>query len=408
MHLQRYREIESSLGHEIGDEVLLQSAKRMRDSLKEKDVLARLEGDQFLVVLPGADKDAGLATAETLARLLDSGLTIQNINVTLDACIGMCVYPEHGRQPDELLRRAAVAKNDAQQSQKNVHVYQNGREARHVRQLAILGDMRRAATENEWELYFQPKIALDDGSVCGAEALLRWTHPELGEIPPAEFVPLAENAGNVGMLTEWVLRKAIAQARNWQEAGLELAIAVNLSGRDLLNDKLPYLIMQILRENELDARSLILEITEDALVQDIDHAIMVLKYLRDMGAKISMDDFGTGYSSLSQLQLLPVDEIKIDRAFITDLPDSEANAAIVRSVIELAHNLGLELVAEGVETVAALDWLREHGCERAQGFYISKPMPPHKLKIWVDKWTDSGNKADDSLVFLPRRPITTP
>ncbi len=408
MHLQRYREIESSLGHEIGDEVLLQSAKRMRDSLKEKDVLARLEGDQFLVVLPGADRDAGLTTAETLARLLDSGLTIQNINVTLDACIGMCVYPEHGRQPDELLRRAAVAKNDAQQSQKNVHVYQNGREARHVRQLAILGDMRRAATDNEWELHYQPKISLNDGSVSGAEALLRWNHPELGQIPPAEFVPLAENAGNVGMLTEWVLRNSIAQARNWQEAGLELAVAVNLSGRDLLNDKLPYLIMQILRDNELDARSMIFEITEEALVQDIDHAIMVLKYLRDMGAKISMDDFGTGYSSLSQLQLLPVDELKIDRAFITDLPDSEANTAIVRSVIELAHNLGLELVAEGVETVAALDWLREHGCERAQGFYISKPMPAHKLKNWVDKWIDSGNKADDSLVFLPRRPIKTP
>ena len=221
-------------------------------------------------------------------------------------------------------------------------------------------------------------------------------------------MPLAENAGNVGMLTEWVLRNSIAQARNWQEAGLELPVAVNLSGRDLLNEKLPYLIMQILRENELDARSLILEITEEALVQDIDHAIMVLKYLRDMGAKISMDDFGTGYSSLSQLQLLPVDEIKIDRAFITDLPESEANTAIVRSVIELAHNLGLELVAEGVETVASLDWLRENGCERAQGFYISKPMPAHKLKLWVDQWIDSGNKADDSLVFMPRRPITTP
>ena len=406
MHLRRYREIESSLGHEIGDEVVLQSAKRMRESLKEKDVLAHLEGDQFLVVLPGADRNAGLTTAETLARLLDSGLTIQNINVTLDACIGMSMYPEHGRQPDQLLRRAAVAKNDAQQSQKNVHVYQVGREARHVRQLAILGDMRRAATDNELELYFQPKIALEDGSICGAEALLRWTHPELGEIPPAEFVPLAENAGNVGMLTEWVLRKSIAQARNWRESGLELPVAVNLSGRDLLNDKLPYLLMQILRENEVDASSLVLEITEEALVRDVDHAIMVLKYLRDMGAQISMDDFGTGYSSLSQLQLLPVDEIKIDRTFVTDLPESEANTAIVRSVIDLAHNLGLELVAEGVETVAALNWLREHGCERAQGFYISKPMPAHKVKIWVDTWSDSANKADDSLVFISRRPTT--
>jgi len=210
----------------------------------------------------------------------------------------------------------------------------------------------------------------------------------------------------VGMLTEWVLRKSIAQARNWRESGLELPVAVNLSGRDLLNDKLPYLLMQILRENELDASSLVLEITEEALVRDVDHAIMILKYLRDMGAQISMDDFGTGYSSLSQLQLLPVDEIKIDRAFITDLPDSEANTAIVRSVIDLAHNLGLELVAEGVETVAALNWLREHGCERAQGFYISKPMPAHKLKIWVDTWSDSANKPDDSLVFIPRRPTT--
>lgn len=408
MHLQRFREIQSSLGHEIGDEVLRQTALRLRTVLTEAQVLARLEGDQFLILAPNLDQDGGKQLAQRLSDVLDAGLNVQSVNVMLEACIGICVFPDHGRQPDQLFRRAAVAKNDAQQSLSRIRVYQNGREARHVRQLAILGDLRRAVQENELQLYLQPKISLSDTHVCGAEALLRWEHPELGQIPPHEFIPLAESAGSIAIVTEWVISRVVAQCELWQKMGIDLPIAINLSRQDLMDKKLPALIQSKLDAHNLSPRSIILEITEEAVVQDIERAISVLENLRNMGIYISMDDFGTGYSSLGHLQKLPVDELKIDRSFVTNLPDQQQNAAIVRSIIELAHNLGLEVVAEGVETTAALRWLREEGCERAQGYYLSKPMPAINFEVWLRDWERLANEDSenfnptDSLILRPR------
>lgn len=409
MHLQRFREIQSSLGHEIGDEVLRQTAQRMGAALDDSHILARLEGDQFLIIAPDTDKDDGKRLARRLAGLLDAGLNVQSVNVTLDACIGFCVSPEHGRQPDELLRRAAVAKNDAQQGQKRIRAYQNGREARHVRQLAILGDLRRATRENELQLFLQPKVALQNTQVCGAEVLLRWNHPELGQIAPFEFIPLAEKAGCIGMITEWMLGHAVSLAKNWKDQAINLPLAVNLSAQDLLGENLIALLEHELESKGMEANCLILEITEEALVHDMDHAIKILERLRAMGAKTSMDDFGTGYSSLGHLQRLPIDELKIDRAFVTSLPDQQQNAAIVRAIINMAHNLGLEVVAEGVETTAALRWLREEGCERAQGYYLSKPMPAGEFIPWMRNWetqaqADQNAESDmtDSLILRPR------
>jgi diguanylate cyclase (GGDEF)-like protein len=408
MHLQRFREIQSSLGHEIGDEVLRQTAERLRGVMEPDHTLARLEGDQFLIVAPDTDKDGGMALARLLAGVLDAGLNVQSVNVTLDACIGFCVCPEHGRQPDELLRRAAVAKNDAQQSQKRIRYYQNGREARHVRQLAILGDLRRAVRENQLQLYLQPKVNLKTGQVCGAEALLRWDHPELGQIPPIEFIPLAERAGCIGMITQWVLGQAVAQCRAWRDEGIQLPIAVNFSAQDLLHDNLIPLIEAELDAHGMEAACLICEITEEAVLHDLDHAIAILNRLRKMGARTSMDDFGTGYSSLANLQKLPVDELKIDRTFVSMLPGHPQNAAIVRAIIGLAHNLGVEVVAEGVETTAALRWLREEGCERAQGYYLSKPMPADEFPGWLARWeqlnyeVEPGMDMTDSLILRPR------
>ena len=407
MHLQRFREIQSSLGHEIGDEVLRQTAQRLRKVLDESVVLARLEGDQFLVIAPDTDRDQGKQLANELSELLDAGLSVQSVNVTLDACIGFCVAPEHGRQPDELLKRAAVAKNDAQHTPTRIRLYQNGREARHVRQLAILGDLRRATLDNELKLYLQPKITLENTQVCGAEALLRWDHPELGWISPNEFIPLAESAGSISMITDWVIERTIQICGHLENHGINLPIAINLSGQDLMNRKLPATISATLLKYGVDASRLILEITEEAIVHDIEHAAEVLGELKTMGCMTSMDDFGTGYSSLSHLQQLPVDELKIDRAFVTQLPDSPQNAAIVKSVIDLAHNLGLEVVAEGVETTAALRWLREHGCERAQGFYLSKPMAAELFVNWLRSWEklateDQHCDPTDSLILRPR------
>lgn len=407
MHLQRFREIQSSLGHEIGDEVLRQTAQRLRKMLDESVVLARLEGDQFLVIAPDTDRDQGKQLANELSELLDAGLSVQSVNVTLDACIGFCVAPEHGRQPDELLKRAAVAKNDAQHTPTRIRLYQNGREARHVRQLAILGDLRRATLDNELKLYLQPKITLENTQVCGAEALLRWDHPELGWISPNEFIPLAESAGSISMITDWVIERTIQICGHLENHGINLPIAINLSGQDLMNRKLPATISATLLKYGVEASRLILEITEEAIVHDIEHAAQVLGELKTMGCMTSMDDFGTGYSSLSHLQQLPVDELKIDRAFVTQLPDSPQNAAIVKSVIDLAHNLGLEVVAEGVETTAALRWLREHGCERAQGFYLSKPMAAELFVNWLRSWEklateDQHCDPTDSLILRPR------
>jgi diguanylate cyclase (GGDEF)-like protein len=407
MHLQRFREIQSSLGHEIGDEVLRQTAQRLRGMLDDDIVLARLEGDQFLIISPETNRDQGKLLANQLSELLDAGLSVQSVNVTLDACIGFCISPEHGRQPDELLKRAAVAKNDAQHSINRIRLYQNGREARHVRQLAILGDLRRATEEDELKLYLQPKIALENTLVCGAEALLRWDHPELGRIPPNEFIPLAESAGSIFMITEWVIERTIQQCSHLKNHDINLPVAINLSGQDLMNNKLPGIISAALKRHDMDAGHLILEVTEEAVVQDVERAALVLGELKTMGCMTSLDDFGTGYSSLSHLQKLPVDELKIDRTFVTQLPDDPQNAAIVKSVIELAHNLGLEVVAEGVETTAALRWLREQGCERAQGFYLSKPMPAELFVSWLRSWERLANEEEDcdptdSLILRPR------
>ena len=407
MHLQRFREIQSSLGHEIGDEVLRQTAQRLRSTLDDNIVLARLEGDQFLIIAPETDRNQGKLLANQLSELLDAGLSVQSVNVTLDACIGFCIAPEHGRQPDELLKRAAVAKNDAQHSLNRIRLYQNGREARHVRQLAILGDMRRATEENELKLYLQPKISLENTQVCGAEALLRWDHPELGRIPPNEFIPLAESAGSISIITEWVVERTIQQCSHLRNHDINLPLAINLSGQDLMNNKLPGMISAALKRHDMDAGQLILEVTEEAVVHDVERAAMVLGELKTMGCMTSLDDFGTGYSSLSHLQKLPVDELKIDRTFVTQLPDDPQNAAIVKSVIELAHNLGLEVVAEGVETTAALRWLREQGCERAQGFYLSKPMPAELFVSWLRSWERLASEQEncdptDSLILRPR------
>ena len=408
MHLQRFREIQSSLGHEIGDEVLRQTAQRLRSVIDDGVVLARLEGDQFLVLSPNTDQDQAKKLAIQLAELLDAGMSVQSVNVTLDACIGFCNAPEHGRQPDELLKRAAVAKNDAQHSQNRIKRYQNGREARHVRQLAILGDLRRATEENELKLYLQPKITLKNTRVCGAEALLRWEHPELGRITPNEFIPLAESAGSISMITKWVVNRTVEYSRHLKDSGFDLPIAVNLSGQDITDNKLPEMIAATLERHGVAANRLILEITEEAIVQDITRAAEVLGELKTMGCVTSLDDFGTGYSSLSHLQRLPVDELKVDRAFVLQLPDNAQSCAIVKSVIELSHNLGLEVVAEGVETTAALRWLREHGCERAQGFYLSKPMAAELFVSWLRSWEKLAQEDEancdptDSLILRPR------
>jgi diguanylate cyclase (GGDEF)-like protein len=381
--LGSFGNIAAALGHEIGDALLAQAAERLRASVDARHTVARLEADEFAIVLDGMGLDPARELAEDLLRLLSVGLSVRDVNVSLNAVIGMASYPQHAREPEQLLLRATVAKDDARSAQQSIHVYQDGREERRVRQLAVLGDLRRAVRHDEIKLYLQPKISLASGRVCGAEALVRWDHPTYGWLPPGEFIGIAEQFGNITLITRWALSAAVRECRLWVEEGLDLSVSVNLSSRDLLDQNLPLFVLELLRDHDLDPRYLTLEVTEEALVRDFSRATLVLQCLRDLGVRISIDDFGTGYSSLSQIKNLPVDEIKIDRAFVMELPENRADAAIVRAAVDLAHDLGLEVVAEGVEKEPAMRWLAERGCEGAQGFLISRPMPAEAFGEWV-------------------------
>jgi diguanylate cyclase (GGDEF)-like protein len=384
--LNNFANIGSSLGHDIGDALLAQAAERLRASLDSRFVLARLEVEAFLAVLDGVDESGAQECAEELLRLLDAGLAVRDLNVSLDANVGISCYPRHGAEANKLLLRATVAKNDACNAQAPIRVYEEGREDLHVRHVTILGDLRRAVNRDELKVFMQPKVNLADSTICGAEALVRWDHPTLGFLPPNEFIPLAEESGNISMISRWALKAAIRECRLWQEYGLDLNVSVNLSGRDLQNTDLPCMLSELLREHDLSADRLVLEITEQALVRDLEAARRVLECLRELGAHIAIDDFGTGYSSLVQIKSLPVDEVKIDQTFVTDLPGNRADVAIVRSAIELAHNLGLDVLAEGVETRATMRWLAAHGCERAQGFLIARPMPAEDFPAWLEDY----------------------
>ncbi len=386
MHLARFREIQSSLGYEIGDEFLTKTASKIRAALDDTITLARLEGDKLMIIAPNSDIKDGWKLAEKISKTIESGLSVKSINVVLEACIGFCVCPQHGKSAGQLLSHASVAKDDAQEKQTSVEVYKNGREAGNFRRLTILGDLRRAAVENELELYLQPKADLRTKQIYGAEALLRWNHPDLGEISPTEFIPLAESAGSISTITEWVLCRSISQCERMHKAGIDINIAVNISARDVEDGKLPDLIYHELGHHAMDPSCLTLEITEEAVVRNVGYAAKMLNEFRMMGIRTSMDDFGIGYSSLSQLQQLPLDELKIDRAFLANLPENKHNTAIVKAIIELAHDLGMEVVAEGVETAAALRWLQQSNCEKAQGYYFSPPIPAGDFIAWLEHW----------------------
>ena len=318
---------------------------------------------------------------------MGAGVTLGRVNVTLQPEIGIAGFPQHGNDARELLRSASIARSEAETRQERVVIYEAGREDHYVRQLRIVNDLRGALQSEQLFLHFQPKISLPDGEFCGAEALVRWNHPELGLLSPDDFIPAAEQAGTIVHLTRYVLSRAIRYCRDWQDQDISAEISVNLSARDLQDEYLPYFVLQELKEHGIPARRLTLEITENTVMQNINHAISVLECLRDIGIRISMDDFGTGHSSLAQLKNIPLHELKIDKSFILDMQNDEQVAAIVRTTIELAHNMGLEVVAEGVEDENTLRQLSDAGCEQAQGYFLSKPVSSENLVKWCQGYS---------------------
>jgi diguanylate cyclase (GGDEF)-like protein len=378
--LDHFKEINDTLGHHAGDRLLEEVARRLEQSLGETDTVARLGGDEFGVLLPSLRRpgDANVVARQLLAGLREPFL-IDGLTLEVDASIGMACHPAHGTGVESLIQRADIAMYSAKEGGGGHAMFEPRLDRFSPRRLSLAGGLRQAIQNGEITLFFQPKAELAGGEIVGVEALARWEHPRLGLVGPTEFVPIAEQTGLITPLTSYVLDAALAQVRAWKDQGRELSVAVNLSARSFLDAQLAVEIPRLLEKWDVEARLLELEITESMLMLDPGRAQAVLERLSRIGLTLSVDDFGTGYSSLANLKRLPVDVIKIDKSFVMDMAIDASDAAIVRSTIDLAHNLGLRVVAEGVESHQAWTRLDELGCDLAQGFYVSRPLPASDL-----------------------------
>ena len=386
IHLSRMRAISSTLGHNASDKVISLAAKLLQRNLEASEVLGHIGSEEFLLIIPGGERDSALERAEILRDTLIAGVTLERVNFQLQSTIGVACYPDHGTEPADALRKACIARGEAELSGEELGIYRHGREHFHVRQFRIVNDLRGAIRRNEIRVWYQPKIRLPDGAPVGVEALVRWQHPEYDWLSPDEFIPPVEEAGTILHLTRYVLKEAIGQCRRWRDKGHILQVSVNVSARDLIDDYLPHYVLQLLREQDLPPERLTLEVTENSVMQQFNRVMSVLGCLLDVGVRISLDDFGTGQSSLAQLRNMPLRELKIDKSFVMSLPENAQNEAIVCTTIKLAHSLGLEVVAEGVENEEALRLLAGAGCEQAQGFFMSKPMPPADFEQWLSDY----------------------
>jgi diguanylate cyclase (GGDEF)-like protein/PAS domain S-box-containing protein len=381
--LDHFKEINDTLGHHNGDIILKLAAERMGTVLRSSDTVARLGGDEFAVLLPGTDQRDAENIAEKLRAMLELPCELEGHTFYVGASVGIAMYPEHGLDDVILMQHADVAMYVAKRVKSGHAVYQETEDSSSLSQLSLMNELRAAIDNEELRLCYQPVIDLKTERVNGVEALVRWQHPSKGLLYPDEFIPIAEQTGLIGPLTLWVFERAMLQSSEWLDLELELRISVNLSARNLHDAKLPGQITALIEAGGIKAEHLRLEITERAIIADRQYTTAMLNNLGAMGVHISIDDFGTGYSSLVYLKQLPVDEIKVDRSFVTSMLQDDSDEVIVRSTIELAHNIGMKIVAEGVEDKAVYERLLELGCDAVQGFYISKPLSPEALLQWL-------------------------
>ncbi len=378
--LDHFKEINDTLGHHAGDRLLQEVAERLDATIDERDTVARLGGDEFGVLLPDCPgHDEANAAAQKLLGQLREPFSIDGLTLEVDASIGIALSPEHGNDVEQLTQRADIAMYAAKEGGRGHVLFEPQLDRYSPRRLSLAGSLRSAIADGEIVLFFQPKAELRTGRIVGVEALARWRHPRLGLIGPSEFVPIAEQTGLIGPLTSHVLAEALEQVRRWTDQGEQLTVAVNLSARSFLDAQLAVEIPRLLERTGVPAQMLELEITESMLMLDPTRAKATLERLSAIGLSLSVDDFGTGYSSLANLKRLPVDGIKIDKSFVIDMPHDPSDAAIVRSTIDLAHNLGLRVVAEGVESHEAWRRLEDLGCDLAQGFHVSRPVPAEAM-----------------------------
>ena len=381
--IENYRVINEGFGPEGVEEMLREASRCLSMSLLPSDTAARIAGSEFLLLLENTQVDRAVARADRLYALLTEPQRIGNDELRHEVSIGIAAYPADGQQVEELISRAAIARHDAASLPGHLQVYQQDRDLAHQRQIALIRDLRRAAPEGELFLCYQPKLDLKHGHVGQAEALLRWQHPTLGQVSPAEFIPLAERTGSMNSLTLWVIEEAIRQIGEWARRGMLIQLSVNISVDDLADDDLAIRVTALLMQYRVEAAQLIFEITESAIMHNPQQALSVLEQLRACGISLSVDDFGTGYSSLAQLQRLPVQELKIDQSFVRNLNSTSGDGVIVRSTIEMSHNLGLKVVAEGVEFAPSLRLLKQWNCDTAQGYLISRPLNAMAFEMWM-------------------------
>jgi diguanylate cyclase (GGDEF)-like protein len=384
MDLDRFKEVNDTLGHHNGDLLLQEIGKRLRETLRDSDTIARLGGDEFGVLLADLSETAGVVRlAERILAALEEPFSVEGLALDVKGSIGISLFPEHGPDAETLIQRADVAMYVAKADHTGFELYKAHRDRYSPTRLGMAGEVRRAIEGGDLELHYQPKADLRTGRTEGVEALVRWRHAERGLVPPDEFLPVAEHAGLMRPLTSAVLDMALAKCRGLTDAGFDLPVAVNLSARNLSDLHLPEEVSRLLDRWGVPARLLELEITETSIMVDATRALEVLTRLHGLGVMLSIDDFGTGYSSLAFLRSLPIGEIKIDRSFVLNMLHAENDAVIVRSTIDLGRNLGLRVVAEGVETEAVWGQLATLGCDLAQGYFIGAPMPSAELDRWL-------------------------
>jgi diguanylate cyclase (GGDEF)-like protein len=383
LDLNRFKEVNDTLGHQYGDHLLLQVADRLRESLRDADSVARLGGDEFAILLPISGWGEALAATQRVGAALHEPFSMYDLALDVDASIGIALA-EPGDDVETLLRHADVAMYEAKAAHHPFARYEVSRDDNNLSRLVLLGDLRRAIADHELTLYYQPKVNSGTGELSSVEALIRWQHPTLGWLQPDEFIPLAESTVTIHALTTEVLRLALTQARKWVDAGRPIPVSVNISARSLLHSVFPAQVRELLYAQGVPPHLLTLELTETAVMTDRDLALTVLQALDAMAVSLSIDDFGTGYSSMSYLKTLPVKELKIDRSFVMGMADDPDSAVIVRSAVDLGHNLGMTVVAEGVQDGMAQRKLSDMGCDLVQGYHICRPLPARELELWIE------------------------
>ncbi len=396
MDLDRFKEVNDTLGHHAGDILLREFASRLQETLRATDTVARLGGDEFGLILPGQLNPSDVVVLlGKIKQALDPPVIVGDLPLSIEASIGVAMYPDHGIDVESLLRHADVAMYTAKEEGRDYAFYDTAIDRSSPVRLTLVSELRQAIDREELVLYYQPKAVLEGGSVCGVEALIRWQHPQRGLVPPDEFIPTAQETGLIKPLTRYVIDHALKQIVVWKEQGLVLSVSVNLATRNLIDTSFPDEVAALLGKWKVDSSLLEFEITESAVLDDPFRTKVVLERLDKMGIRISIDDFGTGYSSLAYLKDLPVSEIKIDRSFVINMHKNDDDRVIVQSTIDLGRNLGLDVIAEGVETKAAWNSLKKMGCGMVQGYFYGRPMPPEAFSEWLE------GKGERTLTELP-------